>query len=386
MRFLHTSDWHVGKTLKGHHRLPEQRDVLNEIVGLAGEHDVDAVLIAGDIYDSAAPSAEAQQLVVQTLLAIRDLGIPVVAIAGNHDHAATFDAYRPLMNEVGIHLIGTPLTGESGGTLELTARSTNEPVIIASLPFVHQRYIVRAAELLANTPVENSISYAQRIKDMLAALATAFRPDAVNIMMAHLTVTGSTFGGGERAAQSIFEYQVPAAAFPAATNYVALGHLHRRQAVTATVPVHYSGSPLAIDFGEQNNESVVCLVEATPSTPARITDLPIQSGRRLLTVSGTLAEIAAQAEGVGDAFLRVWIKEPARAGLRDEVIERLPNALEVRIDPGFTARTADSRPSNATGGDRTPAELFAEYCATKNVDDPRVQALFARLHDTTFQP
>ncbi|RSM36165.1 exonuclease sbcCD subunit D, partial [Actinoplanes sp. ATCC 53533] len=153
MRFLHTSDWHVGKTLKGHHRLPEQRDVLNEIVGLAGKHEVDAVLIAGDIYDSAAPSAEAQQLVVQTLLAIRDLGVPVVAIAGNHDHAATFDAYRPLMNEVGIHLVGTPLVGESGGTLELTARSTNEPVIIATLPFVHQRYIVRAAELLANTPV-----------------------------------------------------------------------------------------------------------------------------------------------------------------------------------------------------------------------------------------
>ncbi|WP_250028822.1 exonuclease SbcCD subunit D [Paractinoplanes maris] len=381
MRFLHTSDWHVGKTLKGHHRLPEQRDVLNEIVGLAGEHEVDAVLIAGDIYDSAAPSAEAQQLVVQTLLALRDLGIPVVAIAGNHDHAATFDAYRPLMNEVGIHLVGTPLTG----SLDLTARSTGEPVVIATLPFIHQRSVVRAAELLGSTPMENSISYAQRLQDMLAALATPFRPDAINIMMAHLTVTGSTFGGGERAAQSIFEYQVPAAAFPTTTTYVALGHLHRRQKVAASVPVHYSGSPLAIDFGEQNNESVVCLVEATPTTTARITDLPIRSGRRLLTISGTLAEIAAQTDVAGDAFLRVWIKEPARAGLRDQVIAILPNALEVRIHPGFTVPTANSRPSNASGGDRTPAELFAEYCATKNVDDPRVQALFTRLHDATFQ-
>jgi DNA repair protein SbcD/Mre11 len=149
--------------------------------------------------------------------------VPVVAIAGNHDNAATFDAYRPLMNEVGIHLVGTPRDGGSGGTVELVARSTGEPVVIATLPFVTQRRIIRAAELVANTPVEHSISYAQRVASMLAALATTFRPDAVNIVMAHLTVMGSTFGGGERDAQSIFEYQVPATAFPATAHYVALG-------------------------------------------------------------------------------------------------------------------------------------------------------------------
>ncbi len=82
MRFLHTSDWHIGKTLKGHNRLPEQREILQEIVGIARQHGVDAVLIAGDIYDSASPSAEAQQLLVRTLLEIRIAGVPVVAIAG----------------------------------------------------------------------------------------------------------------------------------------------------------------------------------------------------------------------------------------------------------------------------------------------------------------
>ena len=379
VRFLHTSDWHLGKTLKGHNRLSEQGEVLDEIVGLAREHDVDAVLVAGDIYDSAAPSAEAQRLLVRTLLAVRDLGVPVVAIAGNHDHAATFDAYRPLMSEVGIHLIGTP------GTVEITARSTGEAAVVAALPFVHQRYVVRAAELVANTPVANSMSYAQRIQEMLQALANTFRPDAVNIMMAHLTVTGSAFGGGERAAQSIFEYQVPASAFPAEAHYVALGHLHRRQSIEAACPMHYSGSPIPIDFGEQDNEDVVCLVEATPTTPAQITDIPIQAGRRLLTVRGTLEEVARQADAVGDAFLRVWIKEPARAGLRDAVLERLPNALEVRIDPQFASPGTTARPARGNGIERTPSELFGDYCAIKNIDDPRVRALFARLHDATFE-
>jgi exonuclease SbcD len=388
MRFLHTSDWHVGKTLKGHDRLSEQRDVLGEIVGIVREHGVDAVLIAGDIYESATPTPEAQQLVVQTLLDIRNAGVQVVAIAGNHDNAATFDAYRPLMNEVGIHLIGTPRPGASGGTVEILARSTGEPAMISALPFVTQRKIIRAAELVANTPVENSITYSQRVEGMLGALTTTFRPDAVNIVMAHLTVTGSAFGGGERDAQSIFEYQVPASAFPATAQYVALGHLHRRQKVTAPCPVHYSGSPIAVDFGEQDNRNVVCLVEATPAEPARITDIPITKGRRLLTMRGTLDEVASRAAAVGDAFLRVFVSEPARAGLRDLVVEQLPNTLEVRIDPAFTTPTTGARPQTQTAAERSPSQLFAEFCATRNVADPRVQALFARLHDavTESQP
>jgi exonuclease SbcD len=216
---------------------------------------------------------------------------------------------------------------------------------------------------------------------MLHALARAFRPDAVNIVLAHLTVTGGTFGGGERDAQSIFEYHVPAAAFPAETHYVALGHLHRRQAITAPCPVHYSGSPLAIDFGEQDNECVVCLVEATPSMPAQVTDIPITSGRPLMTLRGTLAEIQRQAADAGEAFLRVQLKEHARAGLLEQVRDLLPHALEVRIDPAFAAPNTTNRPTNH-GSERSPSQLFAEYCATKNIDDPRLAALFARLHDT----
>ena len=94
MRFLHTADWHVGKTLKGRSRLDEQEQVLREIVGIARAHEVDAVLVAGDLYDTAAPSAEAQKLVNRTLLGLARDGVEVIAIAGNHDHAATIDAYR----------------------------------------------------------------------------------------------------------------------------------------------------------------------------------------------------------------------------------------------------------------------------------------------------
>ena len=380
MRILHTADWHAGKTLKGRDRLEEQRAVLAEITHIAEQHQVDAVLVAGDVYESAVPSAAAQQLVVQTLLRLRQAGAEVIVIAGNHDHGPTFEAYRPLMGVAGITLVGQARPPDKGGVIRFRARSTGEEAQLAVLPFLTQRYAVRAAEIVARTPAENVRAYDEMIRQLLATLTSGFGGSTVNLIMAHLTCIGGAFGGGERAAQSIFEYSVPAAIFPVSAHYVALGHLHRRQSLPAPCPVHYSGSPIAVDFGEQDNTSVVCLVEASPGTPARVTDVPIISGRRLRTVRGTVAELEAGAAAFGEDYLRVWVREPARAGLRDDVAAVLPNALEIRIDPEFAAQSRPDRPDMADVL-RTPGQLFADYCAAMQVNDPRVAALFAQLHD-----
>jgi DNA repair protein SbcD/Mre11 len=381
VKFLHTADWHVGKVLKGRDRLDEQRAVLAEIAGVAEQNQVDAVLIAGDVYDAAAPSAQAQNLVVKTLLRLRRTGAEVIVIAGNHDHGGTFEAYRPLMGEVGITLVGQPRPPGQGGVARFRARS-GEDAQVAMLPFLTQRYAVRAAEIVSRTPSENVRAYDEMVRQIVSALTAGFGADTVNLLMAHLTCIGGTFGGGERSAQSIFEYSVPAAIFPVSTHYVALGHLHRRQSIPAACPVNYSGSPIAIDFGEQANTSVVCLVEASPSVPARVTDIPIAAGRRLRTVRGTLGELEAQAASFGDDYLRVWLREPARAGLRDDTVAILPNALEVRIDPDFAAPAGPGGPT-VTSVIRSPGELFADYCASLDnpVRDERVSALFAELHD-----
>src|SRR4051812_12864722 len=124
MKFLHTSDWHIGKTLKGRSRLEEQKDVLKEIVDIASRETVDAVLIAGDLYETSAPSAQAQQLVVHTLIELRKTGAEVIAMAGNHDHAITFDAYRPLMAAAEIHMLGQARPAKSGGGASLSPGGT----------------------------------------------------------------------------------------------------------------------------------------------------------------------------------------------------------------------------------------------------------------------
>jgi exonuclease SbcD len=384
MKFLHTSDWHVGKTLKGRSRLDEQEAVLREIVGVANEHDVEAVLVAGDLYDSSAPSAEAQRLVVKALAGLAQRDRVVIAIAGNHDHPLAFDAYRPVMQAAGITMIGRVRTEQQGGVVRFDARDTGEPVAVAALPFLSQRYAVRAAELVTGSAAENSGTYDQHVRDVIRQLTSAFTPDSVNLVLTHVTVTGGKLGGGERAAQTIFEYYVPAAAFPADAHYVALGHLHRRQDIAAPCRVVYSGSPLAVDFGEQDNTQVVCVVEAHPGTPANVADVPITSGRRLRTVHGTVDELLARAEDLQGDYLRVLVQEKARAGLREQLQAALPDALEIRIDPKFAAAVNDGVGGRDHAG-RTPGELFAAYLAEAQVDDPRVGKLFDQLHDELFQ-
>lgn len=379
VKFLHTSDWHIGKTLQGRSRLDEQKDVLKEIVDIAAREEVDAVLIAGDLYETSAPSAQAQHLIVHTLIELQRTGAEVIAMAGNHDHATTFDAYRPLMAAAGIHLVGQVRPANKGGVISFNARSTGESVNVAVLPFLTTRHAVRAAELLMNTPAEHAGAYDQQVRGMIEHLKTGFTIDAVNVLMAHLTIIDGKMGGGERAAQTIFDYYLPATAFGAEPHYVALGHLHRRQQMPAACPVHYSGSPIAVDFGEEANENVVLLVEASPTTPASITDIPITSGRRLRTVRGTVTGLAANAESYGDDYLRVIVEERTRAGLRDEIVELLPNTLEVRIDPNFAA--PEDRPPVPDRTNRSPIELFDDFCKEQHIDDPRIESLFARLLD-----
>lgn len=383
MKFLHTSDWHVGKTLKGRPRLDEHRAVLAEVVGHARANDVDAVVISGDIYDTSVPTAEAQRLVIATLLALAKDGIEVIAIAGNHDSGSTFEAFRPLMGVAGINLYGQARAKDKGGVYSFTARSTGEPVNVAVIPFLSQRYAVRAAQLIApgdNVPARNVGSYDQWVRNIVDHLHGGYDPDGVNLMTAHLTCTGGAFGGGERMAQSIFEYHVPAAIFPIDTHYVALGHLHRRQELPAGCPVHYSGSPLAVDFGEEENTPTVLLVEASPGTPAKVTDLPLKSARRLRTVEGTVEQLRAAAREYGEDWLRVRVKQSTYAGLRDDIIEALPNALEIHIHSDFT-NTGSGMVSSVQVAAKSPAELFAEYCAHVGSDDERVRAMFDTIND-----
>ncbi|MDQ1488225.1 MAG: repair protein SbcD/Mre11 [Actinomycetota bacterium] len=380
MKLLHTSDWHVGKVLKGVPRLQEQGTVLGGLVDLARREAVDLVVVAGDLYESAVAPPEAQALVWSTLLALRDTGAAVVVVAGNHDNAAHFEALRPLAAAAGITVLGRPRRPDEGGVVDVTTAG-GEAVKVAALPFLSQRYVVRAAQLMGDNAAQHAGTYAERCRLLLAGLCTGFGAGTVNVVVAHAMVRGGRLGGGERDAQTIEDYYVDPTAFPASAHYVALGHLHRTQQLPGAAPIWYSGSPIQVDFGEGGDDKHALVVEATAGAPAVVRPVRLDHVRRLKTLEGTLAELRGQAGGVGDALLRVVVAEPARAGLADDVRELLPNAVDVRI--AAPAVAGDAVPSR-TG--LSPHELFAAYLSAEGVDDDRVTRLFARLLDESWEP
>ncbi len=382
MKILHTSDWHVGKVLKGRDRHDEHEAVLRGIVGAAREHDVDLVLVAGDLFETAAPAARSQGLVMRTLLALREDGRQVVVIAGNHDNAALLDSvYRPALGQLGLHVLGTPKRPDAGGVLTLRTRD-GEAARVAALPFLSHRFAVRAAEILLHEFAEHTLDYARRMQAITALLTEGFTADCVNIVMAHATLLGGRRGGGERDVQTSLDYELPASMFPATAHYVALGHLHRQQEIAGPCPTFYSGSPLAIDFGEEANEPAALIVTAEPGIRADARSVPITGGRRLRTIRGTLDQVIAEGEQAGEAYLRVVLAESSRAGLGDLVRDKLPNALEVSLDDahrkGRGGAGEKGRPSRAG---RSPRDLFADYLTENDIDDPRVGTMFAELLD-----
>ncbi len=316
---------------------------------------------------------------MRALSALRRHAGAVVAIAGNHDHGAEIDALRPWADGAGVTLRGA--VGKASDHLVTGVTEGGEAWRMAALPFVSQRFAVRASEMFELSSAEASATYADHVSRLYATLTRDFNDgsETVNLATAHLTVVGGKLGGGERDAHTIEAYAVPSMVFPASTHYAALGHLHRRQQVPGPCPVHYCGSPFAVDFGEEDNVPSVSIVEVTAHTAAKVRPVRITSAVPLRTLRGSLPELSA-AKVDPAAWLRVYVREKPRAGLKEEVQALLPRALEVRID-------AESLPDlnpvsrSAPRAGRSPNELFGEYLAARGIADQAVGDLFNRLHD-----
>ena len=378
MKILHTSDWHVGRTIRGRSRAAEHEAVLAEIVGIAAEAQVDLVLVAGDQFDTAAPAPESERIVWQALLDLADTGAHVVTVAGNHDNPGRLQAVAPLLALSRIHTAAHLARPDAGGVVDIIVRS-GERARIALMPFLSQRGIIGADELMGLDADQHSGRYDQRARQIMAKLCDGFGPETVNLAVTHLMVAGGTLGGGERSAHTIFDYAVAATCFPPSAHYVALGHLHRAQKVPAAAPVHYSGSPLQLDFGETADTKSVAVIDATPGKPADVMTIPLQSGRRLRTLRGTLEDLEAQQDTTGEDYLRIIVRGDRRAGLADLVREWFPHAVDVAMES--TADDGAHQPQTR-GLSRSPHELFAEYLTERGATDERVLALFDEYLDT----
>ena len=373
MRFLHTGDWHVGKTIRGRGRLDETERALTQVVDIAIEERVDTVLVAGDVYEQRAASPDADRLVFDTFARLRSAGIPVIVVAGNHDAPARFEAFSALLEAAGVHLVPHVRRPDEGGMLTLPSRDGSEAAIVACVPFVSERRFADAAEAFA-APEAPFNSYAEGLAGILAAMERSFGPDSINLVLGHFFVDGARPGGGEREVTLGDAYSLAPASLPGTASYIALGHIHRPQEVRgARSPARYGGSLLQLDFGEREQAKSVCLIEAHAGKPARVSTLAIDAGRKLLDVTGTLDDLPGIAGRVGDAYLRVFLRvDQPTPGIADRVREILPNALDVALD--YERTEEEQRPSVRS---LEPRQQFVSYYRSAHGTEPHGDLLTA---------
>ncbi len=296
MRILHTADWHLGRHLEGRSRLPEQADFLDELVEIVEQEHIDLILMAGDVYDTYNPPAEAEELFYDSLIRLTAGGKrKIVCIAGNHDHPDRLAAANPLAETHGIYLLGLP----NQRALDIAVPTSQEVASIFALPYPSES---RLREVLSKENEEELLrdAYDERIKQLFLQQQQHFSPQHINLAMSHLFVQGGATSESEREIQVGGAYTVSPQSLPAYVQYVALGHLHRPQNVKhAPTLARYSGSPLAYSFSEAGYTKSVTILDAHPNQEIALQEIYLRSGKPLVTWEAT--------EGIGQVYQ--WLEE-----------------------------------------------------------------------------
>ncbi len=336
MKILHTADWHAGKSLHGIKRDDELREVLQEIAEIAKLEAVDLILVAGDIYDKRNPSADAEAVVYEFFLEMGKANIPSVLIAGNHDSPNRLDAVSGLLKLSNVITIGSPRVASQGGVFDLNI--AKQTVRIAALPFVSERRIVKVAQLLNEDMGVWLEQYQMGMRKLVNNLSRGFDDSQINLLMLHSTMHGAALANSEYQFHCTESYSLSSDIFPELANYVALGHIHKAQAILDYPPeaAHYSGSVMQLDFGEQLSNKYVYIAEVYPAKPTSLKEIKLNAGKKLKNINLRKDNLSSKEFEIADfdgwVKLRLELEHP-QPGLKDRIKANHKNVLivETRI-------------------------------------------------------
>jgi exonuclease SbcD len=330
MRLIHTSDWHLGRTLHGENLLEHQATFLDWLLGQAVSQRADAVVVAGDVYDRAVPPVDAVEVLDRALLSFARAGIPVVITSGNHDSAVRLGFGSRLSELAGIHL-------------RTTVADIARPVIVSD---EHGEVGIYGIPYLLPDAVMADLGAERSHASVLAAAAALIRGDAAArglgriVVAAHAFVTGGAPSESERDIRVGGIGDAPAAVFDGFC-YVALGHLHGQQHIPiggSSTTVRYSGSPLAFSFSERAHAKSVTLAEIGAAGRVVTTQLAAPLPRPLREVRGTLGDLLARADGdladVAGAWVKAVLTDTVRpASPMEQLREKWPHTLVLDFAP-----------------------------------------------------
>lgn len=378
MKILHTADWHLGKRLDSFSRLEEQKIVLDEICIIAEEQAVDAIVVAGDLFDAFNPPVEAIELLYKTLKRLTNNGKrPVIAIAGNHDSPDRIDSPEPLARECGIVFMGYPnteiktielengfeITKTDKGFIEINLPAHNYPLRIIATPYANE---VRMKEYFGE---EKEVELSNSLQMGWGDLSEKYCDNkGVNILVTHLYMLKR--GGkvleepdGEKPLKIGNADLIYSDIIPSQIQYTALGHLHRHQNVgTDEKPVVYSGSPLSYSFSEAGQQKYVKIINVEPNSIAQLERIPLKSGKQL--ARKTFNSIDSAVEWLNDnQYTLVELTIESDTYLKSEDLKRLRNAHHeiVHIIPIVKNDNVMDESSKQVNLNQDITALFSDY-------------------------
>lgn len=402
MRILHTSDWHLGRNLHGRPREDEFAQFLDWLLDALRQHSVEALLVAGDIFDTTTPSHRAQSLYYRFLgrVAHESPCRHVVVIGGNHDSPTFLDAPGDLLRALEVHVVGAARDNPADEVIALRDAQGQAQLLVCAVPYLRDRDIRRSQpgesplekeqQLLAGLRAHYQavIEAAMQQRDTLAA-DTGRRIPVVG--MGHLFAAGgeTVEGDGVRDLYVGSLAHVEASIFPETLSYVALGHLHRPQKVAGRDTVRYSGSPLPMGFGEAGQTKQVCLVSLTPDGPVRVESLEVPEFHALRRLRGDLPALEAGLDTLRAAGTHAWLdihydgpeiipdlRERLESRLGEAPVEILRVGNAALVQQAMLARTPEETLSALT-----PQQVFERCLLQHDIPPEQQEQLWPAFHE-----
>ncbi len=373
MIFLHTSDWHIGRALFGKRRYDEQEAFLDWLADTVDAEKADALLVAGDIFDTGTPGSRAQELYYRFLVRLSASACRhVVIIGGNHDSPSFLDAPKPLLAAFGIHVVGAASEDPAREVIELKDAEGRTLAVVCAVPYLRERDL-RTAEAGEGTADKDR----KALEGIHAHYAAVFeeavrRRDAAGgsvplVAMGHLFAAGGEVSEGDGVRELYIGSlaRVGTDLFPREVDYVALGHLHVPQCLRGTEHMRYSGSPIPMGFGEAGQSKSIVRIRFDGRSPD-ITLLPVPSTRTLARYEGTLEQVGIQMRTAGGNGRSIWAEVeydgPESPAVVRDVLETMAEETGVEIlrirSRALMARTLAAQASEESLDDLSPSEVF----------------------------
>ena len=378
MKILHTADWHIGKKLYKYDLNTDFDLFIKWLVALVGQEKIDLLLISGDVFDTGNPSSESRRQFYNALIELQQKNCKIIVTGGNHDSPTMLNAPKEVLNEINVKVIGG-MPDDIADCIFPIKNKNNEPeLVVCAIPYLRDADLRKATD---------GFSYEDRIKAVQNGIENTFKnasdfceknyPHLPKIAMGHLFTAGaSATPDSERDIQVGNEAKFDAHRLGNNFDYVALGHIHKPQRVSAEKPTFYSGSPLPLSFSERKDEKRVLLIDTALGFEPK--SIPIPNFRKLIRISGTLNDIEFELNHLNEklqlkSLLEIEMIEDNYSAEIEDVFNHL--MIDFKNDDYEIVKTKIHWKDRVLG----TSELYAEQ---ENLADLQPKDVFSKLLDT----